>query len=165
MRPIHKCQSIDEMYSSCEKTGLAPIDTDIGKELLKVLRSVYDWRGLFDSGDHCWKLTTIEEKMNAINEIRKILRCKFDKLIWLYFKEKISHPNDTYQIAYLYSAICEYAAIDREAELFLMNCKHPYLLWNKCRLFDGLHKLMAKYPFLEPENAICSDPDLLLVLK
>ena len=164
MRPLHKCRSLDEMYLS-NKTGLAPIDTDTGKKLMKTLRKVYDWRGLFDTGDYCWKLTTIENKINAINEIRKILQCKFDKLIWFYYKDKMSHTENVYQLSSLYSAICEYAAVDREAELFLMNCKHPYLLWNKCRLFDGLHRLMVKYPSLKPKNAIFADPDLLLVLK
>lgn len=165
MRPLHKCKSIDEMYSPSKKTGLAPIDTNVGNKLFKTLQAVYDWRGLFDTGDHCWKLTTIEEKIGAINEIRKILQCKFDKLIWLYFKEKMSNPNEIHQLDCLYPAICEYAAIDREAELFLMNCKHPYLLWNKCRLFYKFHRLMAKYPSLHPQHAIHANPDLLLVLK
>ena len=148
-------KSLDDLYYATDENGLSPMDADGGK-VQKKIQSVGGWRGLFDPFAHEWNESTLEEKLAAIRALEEMLECKLDTLIWLYFKDNTDEWNQ-YKLDAIPSAIYNYAEVDREAEEYLLMCRHPLFLWFAQRSFAEISCDLTKF--------VAADPNLLLVFS
>lgn len=104
------------------------MDTPLGLLMQKRLQEFGNLEGVFDCSHECWKRTTVRQKWKVIEELKQFLNCSFSQLVWLIAEEwcfqqeerRINRASHG-----LVKAVSEFAAHYREAEVFLMRCKHP----------------------------------------
>ena len=127
-----KVSSLGELYEAREY-GEALFDHDF--DTYVSLKSVNNWRGLFDyssseynNGEH--SLSVEEQKKRVTNKwvviekLKKLLECGLDGLVYLIANDW-NTDQGCYKLRDIPDAIYEYAAYFREAEDYLMRCKHP----------------------------------------
>lgn len=124
--------SLSELYGS-QEDGLAMIDHR--PDIQQLLESVGGWQGLFDCfcgefqnyGQPPQGEELLRKKWQAIETLKVFLECGLDGLIYL-FVEDANTESHCYQQEAVPYAIYRYAKHFREAEEYLMRCKHPLFL-------------------------------------
>lgn len=137
-----KYESVADLYRGVEADGgLAPIDHAL--EIQDALDSVGGWRGLFDLPSAEFLGLTgviteakLREKWTVIERLKAWLGCGLDRLIYMFAADN-DDPGDVYKSNDVPFAIVRYAEHFREAEEYLMKCKHPVFRQHARRLVDG----------------------------
>ena len=157
-------ESIAELYRSnndknSNEYGYALIDKQ--PDLQQALNEVGGWRGLFDILSHEFKICNkATKKWEVIKSLMEFLECGFDGIVYLVAKDW-NCLEECYKLDAIPEAVYYYAARFREAEDYLMRCKHPLFRQRKIR--EDVHWKKAFLKHLYQDKTTFDNLDLLLL--
>lgn len=122
-----KYASIDALFTPDDDEGSAPFDR-LGKNIKDKIQKVAGFRGLFDMHSSEYQRTPHDQKWPCIEILKGVFDCRLDGLVYLTVKDWNTKWK-CYRIDAITYAIYEYAKHHREAEDYLLRCKHPIFLY------------------------------------
>lgn len=166
-------KSLDDLYASnndedSEDYGLAIFDRNPDLQIL--LQKVGGWRGLFDTGSHEFKedrniIPTKElmsKKWECVKLLMEFLECEFDGLVYLVARDW-NTLNNCYRLDSIPRAVYYYASYFREAEDYLMRCRHPLFKHFQSLQTGELHWKESISKLIQKKDGVFEDISSLLL--